>query len=84
MQSEQNTHRNPNSQVGYNVSREIELKIMTYYGAKDEIYDTLSKLSKKSLSFMKRNYKKIEYSPFLRHQNEYIRLQYDKTIEEHQ
>jgi len=56
---------------------------MTYFGTKDEIYDTLTKLSKKTLFFMKKSQRQIQSNPALRHQNEKIKLTYDKTIEEH-
>eukprot|EP00347_Sterkiella_histriomuscorum_P021612 403333373 len=62
---------------------QLELNILTYFGNKDEIYDTLTHLSRKSLYFMKRNYNKIESHPKLRNANEKIKFTQSKQIEEH-
>lgn len=61
----------------------LELNILTYYGSKDGIYDVLTKMSRKTLYFMKKNYRKLESNPLLRHANERVKLVFAKSIEEH-
>jgi len=56
---------------------------MTYYGFKDEIYEALINMSRKTLFFLKKNHKKLEMNPSLRHANERIRFLPVKSIEEH-
>jgi hypothetical protein len=56
---------------------------MTYYGFKDEIYEALINMSRKTLFFLKKNHKKLEMNPLLRHANERIRFLPVKSIEEH-
>ena len=61
----------------------LELNILTYFGSKDGIYDVLTKMSRKTLYFMKKNYRKLESNPLLRHANERVKLVFVKSIEEH-
>jgi hypothetical protein len=56
---------------------------MTYYGFKEDIYDTLINMSRKTLFFLKKNYKNIENQASLKHANERIRFLPVKSIEEH-
>lgn len=65
-------------------SRNIELNIMTYFAHKEDIYETLATLSKKTLYYMRKNYNNIEKVIKLKHCNEKIRFSLTKTIEEHQ
>ena len=62
---------------------QLELNILTYYGYKEDIYETLINMSRKTLFFLKKNYKKLETNPQLKHANEKIRFLPIKSIEEH-
>lgn len=57
--------------------------MLSYYSTKDNLYSTLTQLSKKSLFFLRKNYKKIENDIQLKHANERMRFIQVKSIEEH-
>jgi WD40 repeat protein len=59
------------------------MKILTYYSNKDDIYQTLMTMSRKSLFYLKKNFYKIEKDITLKHANERIKFIQVKSIEEH-
>ena len=60
------------------------MQILSHLASKDVIYETIPKLSKKSLHFVRKAYDKIEEKEQrISHANERIKFQPVKSIEEH-
>jgi hypothetical protein len=61
----------------------MQIKILSYFGVRDQVYDTLTQLSRSSLCFLRKNRDMME-DKISSHASEKARLIQVKSIEEHQ
>ena len=78
-----NTHPSEPPPPSFDLHDDLQLKILSYFAVRDQVYDTLSQLSRTSLLFLRKHHSKLEtVIPSLAHER--ARLIPNKSIEEHQ
>jgi WD40 repeat protein len=69
--------------LGNPINKDIEINVLSYFGHKEDIYSTLTSLSKSSLQYLRKRRGDIEKHQRLRHKNERFMVNPVKAIEEH-
>jgi hypothetical protein len=60
----------------------IQIKILSYFGVRDRVYDTLTQINRDSLFFLRKNHEKMERD-INELANDTTRLTSIKSVEEH-